>query len=251
MILHIDMDAFYASVEERENPSLKGLPIIVGGRPEVRGVVAAANYESRKYGIHSAMPTSTAVKKCPELLIIKPRGELYSKVSRQIRQIFNRYTPIIEPLSLDEAFLDPHGSEKLYGDASQIGRKIKKDILDELQLVASVGVAPNKFIAKLASDHEKPDGFTVVQPRQVQDFLDPLPVSRIWGVGKAANQKLAQHRITTVAQIRHQDPEFLNDLFGQYGAQLWKLAHGIDDRVVTPDSEVKSISQETTFDKEY
>lgn len=176
MILHIDMDAFYASVEERENPGLKGKPLIVGGQASARGVVAAANYAAREFGVHSAMPTATAVKRCPDLVIIKPRGSLYSRVSRQITAIFNRYTPRIEPLSLDEAFLDPGGSERLYGGAIEIGRRIKADIKQELELVASVGIAPNKFLAKLASDHGKPDGFTVIHAEHVQSFLDPLPV---------------------------------------------------------------------------
>ncbi len=247
MILHIDMDAYYASVEERENPALKGKPLIVGGQPSSRGVVAAANYAARKYGIHSAMPTATAVKKCPDILIIKPRGELYSQISRQIRAIFYRYTPIIEPLSLDEAFLDPGGSELLHGDAARIGRRIKEDIKNELGLVASVGIAPSKFVAKLASDFDKPDGFTVIKPDQVQAFLDALAVNKIWGVGKAADAILARLNIKKVADLRARSPQLLDRLFGQYGAQLWRLAHGIDDRSVTPDSEVKSVSQETTF----
>ncbi|WP_424945863.1 DNA polymerase IV [Candidatus Spongiihabitans sp.] len=247
MILHIDMDAFYASVEERENPELKGKPLIVGGQASTRGVVAAANYAARKYGIHSAMPTASAVKKCPDLLIVKPRGELYSRISKQIRAIFYRYTPIIEPLSLDEAFLDPHGSERLHGDAEAIGRKIKTDLKSELDLVASVGVAPNKFVAKLASDFDKPDGFVIVMLDEVQAFLDPLPVNKIWGVGKAANVKLSRHNIRTVCDLKTKSPQFLDQLFGQYGEQLWRLAHGIDERKVTPDREVKSVSQETTF----
>ncbi len=250
MIIHVDMDAFYASVEERENPELAGNPVVVGGQPSGRGVVAAANYEARKYGVHSAMPMATAVKRCPELVIVPPRGTLYSQVSRKIRDIFYRYTPIIEPLSLDEAFLDPRGSERLHGTAATIGTKIKRDILAEQELVASVGVAPNKFLAKLASEHGKPDGFTVIHPKEVQRFLDPLPVRQIWGVGQAANARLARHHIQTVSDLRRQPKILLERLFGQYGKQLWRLAHGLDDRKVVPDSEVKSISQETTFDRD-
>ncbi len=250
MIIHIDMDAFYASVEERENPELVGNPVVVGGQPSRRGVVAAANYEARRYGVHSAMAMSAAVERCPDLVIVKPHSALYSQVSQQVRRIFDRYTPIVEPLSLDEAFLDPRGSERLHGTAATIGTKIKRDIKTELKLVASVGVAPNKFLAKLASDYDKPDGFTVIHPREVQRFLDPLSVSRIWGVGKAASAKLAKHRILTVSDLRKQSPALLDRLFGQYGKQLWRLAHGLDDRKVTPDSEVKSISQETTFDQD-
>lgn len=248
MILHIDMDAFYASVEERENPDLKGRPLIVGGRASARGVVAAANYAAREFGVYSAMPTATAVKRCPGLMIIKPRGDLYSQVSRQITAIFNRYTPRIEPLSLDEAFLDPGGSERLYGGAIEIGRRIKSDIKQELELIASVGVAPNKFLAKLASDHGKPDGFTVIHAEQVQSFLDPLPVERIWGVGRVTQARLAEFKINSVLDLRSRPKEFLIREFGKHGQQLWNLAHGVDDRAVTPDSEVKSVSQETTFD---
>ena len=250
MIIHVDMDAFYASVEERENPGLIGNPVAVGGQASRRGVVAAANYEARRYGVHSAMPMVTAVERCPGLIVVPPQGALYSQVSRQIREILYRYTPIIEPLSLDEAFLDPRGSERLHGNAAHIGTQIKRDIKTELGLIASVGVAPNKFLAKLASDYDKPDGFTVIHPREVQRFLDPLPVSHIWGVGKAASAKLAKHRIGTVSDLRKQSPALLDRLFGQYGKQLWRLAHGLDERKVTPDSEVKSISQETTFDQD-
>ena len=248
MILHIDMDAYYASVEEREDPGLKGRPLIVGGQASARGVVAAANYAAREFGIYSAMPTATAVKRCPDLIIIKPRGNLYSQVSRQIRAIFNRYTPRVEPLSLDEAFLDPRGSERLYGGAIEIGKNIKSDIKQELDLIASVGVAPNKFLAKLASDHGKPDGFTVIHSEQVQSFLDPLPVKRIWGVGRVTHARLAGFKINSVLDLRSHPKQFLIREFGKYGQQLWNLAHGIDDREVTPDSEVKSVSQEMTFD---
>jgi DNA polymerase-4 len=244
------MDAFYASIEERENPDLRNRPLVVGGQASSRGVVAAANYAARKFGIYSAMPMASAVKKFPDLLIVKPRGELYSKVSKQIRDIFYRYTPVIEPLSLDEAFLDPDGSERLYGSAEQIGRRIKDDIKNDLQLIASVGIAPTKFVAKLASDYDKPDGFTIVNADEVQGFLDPMPVSRIWGVGKVGNAKLAKYRIRTVADLKTLSPEFLDSVFGQYGEQLWRLARGIDERRVTPDSEVKSVSQETTFDQD-
>jgi len=250
LILHIDMDAFYASVEERENPDLKDKPVIVGGQASTRGVVAAANYAARKFGIYSAMPTASAVKKCPDVIIIRPRGDLYSKISKQIREIFYRYTPVIEPLSLDEAFLDPSGSERLYGNAEIIGRRIKADIKNDLQLVASVGIAPTKFVAKLASDFDKPDGFTIIESDQIQEFLDPMPVSRIWGVGKVGNAKLAKYQIRTVADLKSLSPEFLDRIFGQYGEQLWRLARGIDERKVTPDSEVKSVSQETTFDRD-
>ena len=247
MIIHIDMDAFYASVEERAQPELRGKPLVVGGAPSARGVVAAANYAAREFGIHSAMPSAAALRLCPSLLILPPRGALYAEVSAQIRAIFHRYTPLVEPLSLDEAFLDPTGSERLYGDAAQIGRAIKADIRAELALVASVGVAPNKFLAKLASDAGKPDGFVVIQEGGVRGFLDDLPVERIWGVGKAARAKLNRAGVRTVAQLRHCSAAWLRQEFGRAGERLWQLARGKDERRVTPESAVKSISHETTF----
>ena len=247
MIVHVDMDAFYASVEEREQPQLQGQPLVVGGRPEARGVVAAANYAARQYGVRSAMPMSAAIKRCPQLIILPLRSEVYAAVSAQIRAIFNRFTPIVEPLSLDEAFLDPAGSERLHGSAEEIGRKIKHAIRAELGLVASVGVAANKFLAKLASDHDKPDGFTVIEPGQVQAFLDALPVSRIWGVGKAAEARLAARGVYSVRDLRARSSAFLLAEFGQNGVRLWDLIHGIDPRRVVPNSAAKSISQETTL----
>lgn len=250
MIIHVDMDAFYASVEERENPLLKGKPLIVAGRAEARGVVSAANYPARKFGVHSAMPTATALKRCPELIVIPPRHDLYKEISGQIQEIFYRYTPVIEPLALDEAFLDCQGSEKLYMGPEFIGRRIKQDILTELGLVASVGVATNKFLAKLATDRGKPDGFTVVNKEDVQAFLDPLPVGNIWGIGKVGNDRLHRHGIKTIQDLRRVDKKVLSQWFGRLGCRFWELARGIDDRRVTPDSEVKSISQETTFDQD-
>jgi len=247
MILHVDMDAFYASVEEREQPSLKGRPLIVGGTPEGRGVVCAANYAARQFGIHSAMATATALRKCPGITVLRPRMELYASVSRQIREIFERYTPVIEPLSLDEAFLDATGSCQLFGSVEQIGRRIKQDIRDELQLVASVGVAPNKYLAKLASDMDKPDGFTVIAADRIQAVLDPLPISRIWGVGRVTEQRMQQYRIHTIGDLRALDQAHLRQLFGSSGDHFWHLARGIDDRAVVPDREAKSISHENTF----
>lgn len=247
MILHVDMDAFYASVEEREDPSIVGKPVIVGGTPASRGVVAAANYEARKYGVHSAMASARAYRLCPQAVIIRPRIDFYAAVSRQIREIFARYTPVIEPLSLDEAFLDARGSQALFGGVTKIGKLIKTQIRDELRLVASIGIAPNKFVAKIASDLKKPDAFVVVEPEQVQSFLDPLPVTRLWGVGKVTADVFSRVGLQTICQLRELSAKELTDLIGNSGEHYWRLAQGMDDRPVVPDREAKSISHETTF----
>jgi DNA polymerase-4 len=247
MILHVDMDAFYASIEERDRPELMGKPVIVGGTPEGRGVVAAANYVARQYGIHSAMAAVPARRLCPQAICLPPRMQYYAEVSKQIHEIFQRFTPIIEPLSLDEAFLDVRGSEQLFGSSVAIGRRIKADIRQELRLVASVGVAPVKFVAKIASDLQKPDGFVVVDAKRVQEFLDPLPVSRLWGVGRVAGEVFRKLGIRTIGQLRKLPAVVLMDHFGQSGKHLWRLAHGLDERQVVPDHQAKSISTETTF----
>ncbi|MEE8482522.1 MAG: DNA polymerase IV [Acidiferrobacterales bacterium] len=247
MILHIDMDAFYVSVEERDDPALKGKPVVVGGSPEGRGVVAAANYTARQYGIHSALPMVRAKRLCKHLVILNGRHQRYADVSREIRNIFYRYTPLVEPLSLDEAFLDVSASVQLFGAATDIGRRIKAEIKQELGLIASVGVASNKFVAKIASDIDKPDGFVVVEPGHEQAFLDPLPVSRLWGVGKVSNDKLNKLGIQTIAQIRSLPKDSLVNLFGKWGKRLWQLANAIDNREVVPDHQAKSISHEQTF----
>lgn len=247
MIIHADMDAFYASVEIRDRPELKGKPVVVAGRPDQRGVVSAASYEARKYGVRSAMPTATALKRCPDLVLLPGRMALYSEVSRQIHAIFARYTPLIEPLALDEAFLDVTASRKLFGPAEDIARRIQRDIASELQLVASLGIAPNKFLAKIASDLEKPNGFVVVDPDHVQGFLDPLPVSRLWGVGKVTEQQLHKFNIVTIADLRQCPLGEIQQHFGQQGEHLWQLAHGRDNRAVITDRDAKSISHETTF----
>lgn len=246
-ILHVDMDAFYASIEIRDNPTLHGKPVIVGGAPERRGVVSAASYAARKFGVHSAMPMSQALRLCPQAICIPPRIAAYAEVSYQIREIFARYTPQIEPLSLDEAFLDVTTCEKLFSGAQTIAREIKQAIHSELDLVASVGVAPNKFIAKIASDVNKPDGFVVVATDQVQAFLDPLPVSRLWGAGKATVAVFERMGIRSIGQLRRQSDAWLRGHFGRHGEHLWQLAHGIDAREVISDAQAKSISHETTF----
>jgi DNA polymerase-4 len=249
-ILHVDMDAFFAAVEIRARPELAQLPVIVGGAAERRGVVAAASYAARRYGIHSAMPTATALRLCPQAVLLPPRHDHYAEISRQIHAIFARYTPQVEPLSLDEAFLDVSGSERLFGPGEAIGRRIRQDIRTELGLIASVGVAPNKFIAKIASDLDKPDGFVVVAAEQVQTFLDPLPVGRLWGVGKVGAKVFERLGITTIGQLRSYSPRLLQQHFGQFADQLWQLAHGVDERPVVSEREARSISQETTFPRD-
>jgi DNA polymerase-4 len=247
MILHVDMDAFYAAVEERDRPEWAGRPLIVGGSPDGRGVVAAANYAVRKFGVHSAMPTSTALRLCPHAIVAPVRMRHYVDISRQIRDVFFRYTPLVEPLSLDEAFLDVTGCENLFGPAESIAMRIKAEIKRQTGLVASVGVAPNKFLAKIASDLEKPDALVVVDPAGVTDFLDPLPVGRLWGVGKVTGQSMQRLGVTTIGQLRTLPVETLRRFFGDSGEHFWRLARGIDDRPVVPDREAKSLSHETTF----
>lgn len=247
MIIHADMDAFYASVEIRERPELRNRPVAVGGSAEGRGVIAAASYAARKFGVRSAMPTSTALKRCPDLVLLPVHMSLYAEASRQIHAIFARYTPLIEPLSLDEAFLDVGASERLFGSAMVIARRIKQEVHEELGLVISMGVAPNKFLAKIASDLDKPDGFVEVVVDRVQAFLDPLPVSRLWGVGRVTGATLQKQGIHTIADLRRQPQAVLRRWFGEHGQQLWRLAHGIDKRPVVAEHEAKSISHETTF----
>ncbi len=247
MIIHIDMDAFYASVEIRENPELRNRPIVVGGAATSRSVVSAASYEARRFGIHSAMPMIMAKRACPNLVIVPANMALYIEVSHQIHEIFARYTPQIEPLSLDEAFLDVIASRRLFGSPIEIARKIKDSILDELQLIASVGVAPNKFLAKIASDENKPDGFKVVEQDKIHEFLDPMPVTRLWGVGKTTAARLEHFGITKVKQLRQQADVFMLDQFGKQGIHLKHLANGLDNRRVQSEHQAKSISHETTF----
>lgn len=244
------MDAFYASVEERDCPALVGHPVIVGGSPEKRGVVAAANYVAREYGVHSAMAAVTARRLCPQGIFLPARIHYYSEVSSQIQTIFERFTPLVEPLSLDEAFLDVTGSEQLFGSAVEIGRQIKQAVREETRLVVSVGIAPNKFLAKIASDLRKPDGFVVVEPDRIQAFLDPLPVERLWGVGRQGSKVFQRLGIRTIGHLRQWPMDTLAAHFGSQGEHLWQLAHGIDDRPVVPEQEAKSLSHETTFEQD-
>lgn len=246
-ILHIDMDAFYASVEVLDNPALAGSPVLVGGTPEQRGVVAACSYEARQFGIHSALPMSQAIRLCPEAIVLPVRMSRYAEISKQIQQIFHRYTPEVEPLSLDEAFLDVTGCISLFGSAETIGKRIKLDIKEQTGLTASVGVAPNKFLAKLASDLEKPDGFVVITEETGQPILDPLPVSKIWGIGNVTAKELNRIGIETVFHLRTAPRYKLSMVFGNQTDDILLLAQGIDDRAVEPHVKAKSISAEETF----
>ena len=245
-ILHVDMDAFYASVEQRDNPRLLGQPVIVGGTGH-RGVVSAASYEARAFGVRSAMPGSKARRLCPDGVFLRGRMSVYRDVSRQIHKIFQQFTPDIEPLSLDEAFLDITSNQRLM-TPEQAAEKIKQQIREQLRLVASVGLAPNKFVAKLASDRDKPDGLCVVKPEQVLAFIDPLPVSAIWGLGKQTAAKLQRAGIHIAQQLRLADTAHLIPMLGNRTAHYQALASGVDDRPVQSRSADKSISNEITFD---
>jgi DNA polymerase-4 len=246
-IIHVDMDAFYASVEQLDRPELRGKAVIVGGDPQSRGVVSAASYEARPFGVHSAMPMAQAVRLCPHAVVLPVRMERYVEISQVIQAIFEGYTPLVEPISLDEAFLDVTGSLNLFGSAEQIGRDIRRQIKEQTHLTASVGVAPNKFLAKLASDLKKPDGFVVITEQNRQEILDPLGVGRIWGVGKVTEQALRSHGIATIAQLRCTRLVELEGIVGNAATELLKLARGEDEREVEPDRERKSLSSEQTF----
>lgn len=247
MIIHVDMDAFFAAVEIREDPSLREKAVIVGGTPDGRGVVSTANYVARKFGVHSAMPAAQAKRLCPHAIFLRPRMQLYAQVSQQIREIFHTYTGLVEPLSLDEAFLDVGPSQAIFGDPLAIARTIQQRIATELQLTASAGVAPNKFLAKLASDLHKPNGLVFVSPEQVESFLDPLDIGRMWGVGKQTLPKFHAIGVHTIGDLRRLSHDTLMQLFGSSGDHYYRLARGIDDRKVVPEREAKSISNETTF----
>jgi len=246
-ILHVDMDAFYASIEIRDNPALAGEPVAVGGPSDERGVIAAASYKAREYGVHSAMPTAEARRRCPNLVLLPPDFDRYTAVSREIMAIFRQFTPLVEPLSLDEAFLDVAGTERLFGAAPEVARAIKRQILRQTGLVASVGVAPSKFLAKLASDLSKPDGFMVVQAEEVRGLLDPLPVSKVYGVGPRAALRLEALGVRTIGDLARRDKAEVAREFGATGVWIHDLAHGIDTRRVNPRREEKSHGMERTF----
>jgi DNA polymerase-4 len=248
-IIHVDMDAFYASVEQRDNPQLRGKPVVVAWLGN-RSVVCAASYEARSFGVHSAMPAKRAERLCPEAVFVAPDFTRYRAVSRSVREIFQRHTDLIEPLSLDEAYLDVTENKTGLRTATLVARTIREQIRQELHLTASAGVAPNKFLAKLASDWRKPDGLFVIQPEDVDAFLLPVPVARIPGVGKVTEQKLGELGVQTVRDLRSVALSVLEQNFGRYGQRLHELALGIDNTLVVPDRPTKSISVEDTFEQD-
>ncbi len=248
-IIHVDMDAFYASVEQRDDPQLRGKPVVVAWRGN-RSVVCAASYEARKFGVRSAMPAVRAERLCPNAVFLPPDFPRYRAVSRQAREIFQRHTDLIEPLSLDEAYLDVSENKTGLPTATQVARTIRDQIRSELSLTASAGVAPNKFLAKIASDWKKPDGLFVIQPEEIDSFLLPLPVDRLPGVGKVTEEKLKQLEVQTIADLRRMDLATLEARFRRYGVRLYELARGIDNSEVVPDRPTQSISAEDTFEQD-
>ncbi len=248
-IMHVDMDAFFASVEQRDFPELRGKPVIVGGKSR-RGVVATASYEARRFGVHSAMPITKARELCPHGVFVVPRFEAYREASEEIHEIMLHYADAYEPISLDEAFLDISGMGSQYPTLGAIGRAIKKEIREKVHLVASVGIGPNKFLAKMASDMEKPDGLTIIPYDKEKEILAPLPVRRLWGVGEVTEKKLLAAGYRLIKDIQDADPRRLKDLLGNQGAFLQELAFGIDRRPIEADRQVKSIGDESTYDED-
>ncbi|TDO83444.1 DNA polymerase-4 [Halanaerobium saccharolyticum] len=247
-ILHADMDAFFSAVEQRENPELKGKAVIVGGvNLSNRGVVSTASYEARKFGVHSAMPVAQAKKLCPDGIYLPARHKLYKNASREIFSILKKYTPLVEKLSIDEAFLDVKGCDRLYGSAVEIAKKIKNEVKKETELTISVGVSVNKFLAKLASDYDKPDGLTVIKKNDIKNFMRKLDIDQIWGVGDVFSSKLAEENIYKASDIWPYSLEELKKRYGKAGVKLFFLSRGIDKREVKSQSQIKSISHEETF----
>jgi DNA polymerase IV len=252
-IFHVDMDAFFASIEQRDDPGLRGKPVIVGADPRNgngRGVVSAASYEARKFGIHSAMPISKAFGLCPSGVFVRPDMERYCEVSERIMSLFSGYTPLVEPASLDEAYLDMTGTERLFGGPESAALSIKSAILEAERLTASVGIGPNKRVAKIASDFRKPDGLTLVRVSEVRAFLDPLPIRRLPGIGPKTELELARLRIRTVADLRRMDEATLVRIFGKSGTFLRREAEGLDDDPVVTVRDARSLSNETTFESD-
>ena len=252
-ILHVDMDAFFASIEQREHPEFIGKPLIVGADPKKgkgRGVVSTCSYEARKYGIHSAMPITEAYKLCPQGIYVQPNGSLYTQVSKDIFKLFYEFTDLVEPLSIDEAFLDISGCIKLFGSEKRIAEKLKYRIYQEQAITASVGVAPNKFLAKIASDLEKPDGLVIVKQKDIEAFLNPLPLARLWGAGKKTIEKMNYIGIYTIGDLSRLPLDVLEKKFGKFGKHFYMLSHGIDEREVFPEHQVKSVSNEITFSED-
>ncbi len=253
VILHVDMDAFFAAVEQRDHPEYRGKPVIVGANPKGgkgRGVVSTCSYEAREYGVHSAMPISQAYKRCPHGIYVQPNGKLYGQVSKEIFDILYEFIDAVEPVSIDEAFLDVTGSQKLFGEGEQIARLIKQRIKEKEGITASVGVAPNKYLAKIASDLEKPDGLVVVHPDRIGEFLHPLDISRLWGAGKHTQKKLHEMGIHTIGELAAFPREILKQKLGKMGDHFYRLAHGIDERPVVYGEGVRSVSNEHTFNED-
>ena len=247
-IIHIDMDAFYASVEQRDDPSLRGKPVVVGGLPQGRGgVVATASYEARKFGVRSAMPSKKAMQLCPDAIFLRPRFDAYKAVSNQVRSIFHRYTDLVEPLSLDEAYLDVTEDKFNIGSAITIAEQIRKSIWDELQLTASAGVSINKFIAKIASEMKKPDGLTFIGPSRIAAFMETLPVEKFFGVGRVTAAKMNSLQLYTGSDVKKLTEQELMNHFGKVGRFFYQIVRGIDDRSVEPSRETKSVGAEDTF----
>lgn len=251
IILHVDLDAFFAAVEQLLHPEWRDKPVIVGADPQGgrgRGVVSAASYEARRFGVHSAMPISKAYQLCPNGIYVTPHGRVYQEYSQNFFAVLNQFSPLVEGLSIDEAFLDMSGSMTLFKNVKNLGQTLKSEIKKQTQLTASVGIAPSKSVAKIASDFKKPDGLMIVEPDKVQEFLDSLPVTKLWGIGKQTYKSLQKMGIHTVYQLRNYPQDVLEKKFGKMGLHIYRMAHGTDERSVTPYENVKSVSNETTFD---
>ncbi len=246
MILHMDMDAFFASVEQLDNPMLRGKPVIVGGQSK-RGVVSTASYEARKFGVHSAMPMFQARQKCPEGIIVSPRGARYKELSKKVMAVLSDFSPLVEPVSIDEAYVDISGCERIHGTLEQTANRVKQKIYEVVNLTCSIGIAPVRFLAKIASDMDKPDGLTIISPERVTEFIDILPIQKVPGVGKSTFQQLERLGVKTLGDINKLPKNLVRERFGKYGMRLSELASGIDRAKVTPYSAPKSVSSETTL----